>query len=93
MKHVHYDDEETKYVNICPINKVNNLYFKLHFILLKFTFSYKLKFWFQALNMICCWIEDPNSDAFKQHLPRFFDYLWLSEDGMKAQVCTKLNFM
>ncbi|KAK1605776.1 hypothetical protein QYE76_029449 [Lolium multiflorum] len=60
MKHVHYEDEETKYLNICPINK--------------------------ALNMICCWIEDPNSDAFKQHLPRFFDYLWLSEDGMKAQV-------
>ncbi|XP_047068861.1 achilleol B synthase-like [Lolium rigidum] len=60
MKHIHYDDEATKYVNICPINK--------------------------ALNMICCWIEDPNSDAFKQHLPRFFDYLWLSEDGMKAQV-------
>jgi achilleol B synthase len=43
--------------------------------------------------MICCWIEDPNSDAFKQHLPRFFDYLWLSEDGMKAQVRTSLHFI
>ncbi|KAM0851807.1 hypothetical protein ACQ4PT_052176 [Festuca glaucescens] len=40
----------------------------------------------KALNMICCWVENPNSDAFKQHLPRFYDYLWLSEDGMKAQV-------
>lgn len=59
-KHLHYDDEATNYVNICPINK--------------------------ALNMICCWIEDPHSDAFKRHLPRFYDYLWLSEDGMKAQV-------
>jgi achilleol B synthase len=36
--------------------------------------------------MICCWVENPNSDEFKQHLPRFDDYFWLSEDGMKAQV-------
>ncbi|CAM0958974.1 unnamed protein product [Alopecurus aequalis] len=60
MKHIHYDDEATKYVGICPINK--------------------------ALNMICCWVENPDSDAFKQHLPRFHDYFWLAEDGMKAQV-------
>ncbi|XP_044321558.1 achilleol B synthase isoform X2 [Triticum aestivum] len=60
MKHIHYEDETTKYVGICPITK--------------------------ALNMICCWVENPNSDAFKQHLPRFYDYLWLAEDGMKAQV-------
>ncbi|XP_047062614.1 achilleol B synthase-like [Lolium rigidum] len=40
----------------------------------------------KALNMICCWVENPNSDAFRQHLPRFYDYLWLSEDGMKAKV-------
>ncbi|EEC72454.1 hypothetical protein OsI_05799 [Oryza sativa Indica Group] len=39
-----------------------------------------------ALNMVCCWAEDPNSDAFKQHLARVPDFLWLSEDGMKAQV-------
>jgi achilleol B synthase len=24
MKHIHYDDEATKYVNICPINKVKS---------------------------------------------------------------------
>ena len=36
--------------------------------------------------MICCWVENPNSDAFKKHLPRIYDYLWLAEDGMKAQV-------
>ncbi|KAG0531673.1 hypothetical protein BDA96_04G042700 [Sorghum bicolor] len=40
----------------------------------------------KALNMICCWVEDPNSDAFKHHLARVPDFLWLSEDGMKAQV-------
>ncbi|CAL5040975.1 unnamed protein product [Urochloa decumbens] len=60
MEHVHYEEETTKYICICPINK--------------------------ALNMICSWVENPNSDAFKQHLPRIYDYLWLAEDGMKAQV-------
>ncbi|CAO2045443.1 unnamed protein product [Urochloa humidicola] len=60
MKHIHYEDESTEYICICPINK--------------------------ALNMICCWIENPNSDALKMHLPRIHDYLWLAEDGMKAQV-------
>uniref|UniRef100_A0A0D9WQ51 Squalene cyclase C-terminal domain-containing protein n=1 Tax=Leersia perrieri TaxID=77586 RepID=A0A0D9WQ51_9ORYZ len=40
----------------------------------------------KALNMICCWIENPNSDAFKLHLPRIYDYLWVAEDGMTAQV-------
>ncbi|XP_047052242.1 achilleol B synthase-like [Lolium rigidum] len=40
----------------------------------------------KALDMICCWIEDPNSDSLKLHLPRIYDYLWLAEDGMKAQV-------
>ncbi|CAN6176882.1 unnamed protein product [Urochloa humidicola] len=40
----------------------------------------------KALNMICYWDENPNSDAFKKHLPRIYDYLWLAEDGMKAKV-------
>nr|CAB3470500.1 unnamed protein product [Digitaria exilis] len=40
----------------------------------------------KALNMICCWVKNPNSEAFKQHLPRIYDYLWVAEDGMKAQV-------
>ncbi|RCV09875.1 hypothetical protein SETIT_2G064700v2 [Setaria italica] len=38
----------------------------------------------KPLNMICCWVEDPNSDAFKRHLARIPDLLWLSEDGMKG---------
>lgn len=41
---------------------------------------------FQVLNMLCCWVEDQNSEAFKLHLPRIHDYLWLAEDGMKMQV-------
>ncbi|KAF8685983.1 hypothetical protein HU200_043911 [Digitaria exilis] len=40
----------------------------------------------KALNMVCCWVDNPNSDAFKRHLARIPDFLWLSEDGMKAQV-------
>ncbi|RVX03778.1 Cycloartenol synthase [Vitis vinifera] len=40
-----------------------------------------------VLNMLCCWIEDPNSEAFKLHIPRIIDYLWIAEDGMKMQGC------
>ncbi|XP_023772895.1 cycloartenol Synthase [Lactuca sativa] len=39
----------------------------------------------KVLNMLCCWVEDPNSEAFKLHLLRIHDYLWLAEDGMKMQ--------
>ncbi|KAF3773425.1 Cycloartenol synthase 2 [Nymphaea thermarum] len=35
--------------------------------------------------MLCCWVEDPNSEAFKLHLPRIPDYLWVAEDGMKMK--------
>ncbi|XP_058113464.1 cycloartenol synthase 2-like [Magnolia sinica] len=59
MQHIHYEDENTRYICIGPVNKV--------------------------LNMLCCWVEDSNSEAFKLHLPRIFDYLWLAEDGMKMQ--------
>ncbi|KAI3895175.1 hypothetical protein MKX03_025567 [Papaver bracteatum] len=59
MEHIHYEDENTRYICIGPVNKV--------------------------LNMLCCWVEDPNSEAFKLHLPRIQDYLWLAEDGMKMQ--------
>ncbi|KAL0012883.1 hypothetical protein SO802_007991 [Lithocarpus litseifolius] len=39
----------------------------------------------KVLNLLCCWVEDPNSEAFKLHLPRIVDYLWIAEDGMKMQ--------
>uniref|UniRef100_A0A0E0J0T9 Squalene cyclase N-terminal domain-containing protein n=1 Tax=Oryza nivara TaxID=4536 RepID=A0A0E0J0T9_ORYNI len=60
MDHIHYEDENSYYIGLCPMNKV--------------------------LNMICCWIENPNSYAFRQHLPRIHDFLWLAEDGMKSKV-------
>lgn len=59
MEHIHYEDENTRYICIGPVNKV--------------------------LNMLCCWVEDPNSEAFKLHLPRLYDFLWIAEDGMKMQ--------
>ncbi|RLN03681.1 hypothetical protein C2845_PM13G05590 [Panicum miliaceum] len=41
----------------------------------------------KALSMLCCWIENPSSDAFKRHLARVADFLWVGEDGMKVRVC------
>ncbi|KAI3974446.1 hypothetical protein MKX01_017939, partial [Papaver californicum] len=49
MEHILYEDENTRYICIGPVNKV--------------------------LNMLCCWVEDPNSEAFKLHLPRIHDCL------------------
>ena len=59
MAHIHYEDENTRYVDIGPVNKV--------------------------VNMLCCWLEDPDGEAFKKHLARVGDYLWVAEDGMKMQ--------
>ncbi|XP_062115432.1 cycloartenol synthase-like [Humulus lupulus] len=60
MQHIHYEDQNTNYVCIGPVNKV--------------------------LNMVCCWVEDPHSNAYMSHLSRVKDYLWLAEDGLKMQI-------
>ncbi|PIA35575.1 hypothetical protein AQUCO_03500145v1 [Aquilegia coerulea] len=39
----------------------------------------------KALCMLACWVEDRDSDAFKKHLARVQDYLWVAEDGMRMQ--------
>lgn len=59
MKLIHYEDENTRYVDIGPVNKV--------------------------LNTLACWFEEPGGDAFRRHLPRLLDYLWVAEDGCKMQ--------
>ncbi|CAA7018021.1 unnamed protein product [Microthlaspi erraticum] len=59
MQHIHYEDQNSHYICIGPVNKV--------------------------LNMVCCWVEAPDSEAFKCHLSRIKDYLWVAEDGMKMQ--------
>jgi hypothetical protein len=46
----------------------------------------------QVMNMLACWVEDPNSEAFKRHLPRIYDFLWVAEDGMKMQVLSFTPF-
>ncbi|KAL8139696.1 hypothetical protein V2J09_005717 [Rumex salicifolius] len=38
----------------------------------------------KILCLISCWLEDPNSEAYKLHLTRIPDYLWVAEDGMKV---------
>ena len=38
----------------------------------------------QAINSICIWhAYGKDSSQFKQHVERWFDYLWVAEDGMK----------
>ncbi|CAL9025347.1 unnamed protein product [Prunus brigantina] len=39
----------------------------------------------KALSMIACWVEDPNSEAYKHHLARIPDLFWVAEDGLKIQ--------
>jgi hypothetical protein len=41
--------------------------------------------------MLCCWIEKSNSDAFKRHLARVADFLWIGEDGMKVRVIKNIT--
>jgi cycloartenol synthase len=43
--------------------------------------------------MICRWVEDPNSKAFKLHTERVYDFLWVAEDGMKMQVFKSSSFI
>ncbi|KAI4334890.1 hypothetical protein L6164_013595 [Bauhinia variegata] len=59
MKHIHYEDENSRYITIGCVEKV--------------------------LCMLSCWVEDPNGDAYKKHLARVPDFLWVSEDGMTVQ--------
>jgi lanosterol synthase len=38
----------------------------------------------KAINSICIWhAEGKESESFKKHVARWYDYLWVAEDGMK----------
>jgi len=42
----------------------------------------------KALNMLAVWVDagrDPTCEAFRRHLQRVDDFLWVAEDGMKMQ--------
>lgn len=41
----------------------------------------------KALMMLACWADDPNGEAFRKHIPRVTDYIWVAEDGITIQVC------
>jgi cycloartenol synthase len=58
LKHVIYEDENTRYVDIGPVNKV--------------------------FNCLCRYFSG-DEEGVNKHLPRFWDYLWVAEDGMKMQ--------
>ncbi|GAA6063805.1 hypothetical protein JCM10212_005968, partial [Sporobolomyces blumeae] len=37
----------------------------------------------KAMNMLCRWLEEgPDSEAFKQHVAKVRDFMWMSKDGM-----------
>jgi lanosterol synthase len=36
------------------------------------------------VNMLCVWVtEGPESEAFKKHVERIPDYMWMGRDGFK----------
>ncbi|XP_062119830.1 beta-amyrin synthase-like [Humulus lupulus] len=59
MEHIHYEDENSRYITIGCVEK--------------------------PLMMLACWVEDPNGEYFKKHIPRIADYLWVAEDGITMQ--------
>ncbi|XP_030969509.1 beta-amyrin synthase-like [Quercus lobata] len=38
----------------------------------------------KSMCMLACWVEDPDGDAYKKHLARVKEYVWVAEDGIKA---------
>jgi len=76
MAHIHYEDENTRCVG--------------PFVTLFFGLIRRLRYVDigpvnKVINMLCCWLEDPEGPAFRAHLARVADYLWVAEDGMKMQ--------
>ncbi|KAJ0802526.1 putative beta-amyrin synthase [Helianthus annuus] len=82
MKHIHYEDENSRYITIGCVPKVHYI-IKIYLNYLELTHGFT--FDVQALCMLACWVEDPNGVCFKKHLARVPDYLWVAEDGMKMQ--------
>ncbi|RHN51006.1 putative lupeol synthase [Medicago truncatula] len=40
----------------------------------------------KVFGLLSRWVDDPNSKAYKLHLARIPDYLWVAEDGLKVKV-------
>lgn len=97
MEHVHYEDQSSRYLCIGCVEKVTYIYIHLppkSLLYIAFVLGFKINYIstppHQVLCLLACWVEDPNSEAYKRHLARIPDYLWLAEDGMKMQVPQKL---
>ena len=68
-RHVQYEDENTRYVDIGPVNKAMNM----------------LVAWHEAKEARARRPSVDFQSRLPKHLPRVHDYLWLAEDGMKMQ--------
>lgn len=94
MKHIHYEDENSRYITIGCVEKVMWIRILIYLVgLWRKILSFQILVMLfalleQVLCMLACWAEDPNGNYFKKHLARIPDYLWVAEDGMKMQVST-----
>jgi cycloartenol synthase len=68
-RHARYEDENTRYVDIGPVNKAMNM----------------LVAWHEAEEARRSNAPETFESRLPKHLPRVHDYLWLAEDGMKMQ--------
>ncbi|KAL0308341.1 UNVERIFIED_CONTAM: Lupeol synthase [Sesamum radiatum] len=72
------------YANVILVWKKEDLYYPHPFI--QDVLWGFLHYFVEVLCLLACWVEDPNSDAYKNHLARLPDFYWVAEDGMKIQV-------
>lgn len=82
-RHVEYEDENTRYVDIGPVNKAMNMLVAWH--------EAGEKEAGEGVGAMSkardSKTQPPNTTPLRvaKHLPRVYDYLWLAEDGMKMQ--------
>lgn len=87
-KHVEYEDENTRYVDIGPVNKAMNMLVAWHEALeglgeREVVAAASATPFAKTLSTPSASYVTPPRVA--KHLPRVNDYLWLAEDGMKMQ--------
>jgi len=91
MKHIHYEDENSRYITIGCVEKVMLSYIQSSEVMESIFFGYIIVLLKpnicieQVLCMLACWVEDPNGDYFKKHIARILDFIWVAEDGIKMQ--------
>jgi beta-amyrin synthase len=89
MKHIHYEDENSRYITIGCVEKVmlqSREAMESIYLFGLYNSTPKAICIEQVLCMLACWVEDPNGVYFKKHIARIPDYIWVAEDGIKMQV-------